>query len=85
MALYPTIKPVSVNRITVIVICPHCGDEHHHRMQHEGRDPIQPGERVLFQSTCTKTDNDYYLVWGCRPNQRGYYIQFPSPTRKGTR
>lgn len=86
MALYPTINPVSVNMLSVTVICPHCGDEEHQRMQHEGRQPIQPGDKVLFGSTCSKTNDDAVRYW-MPPNQFGYYIQFPSrtPNRKKTR
>jgi hypothetical protein len=82
VALYPTIKPVSVNQLAVIVICPHCGSEEHQRMQHEGRDPIRPGDTVLFRSICTKDADSSHTLWGFTPNQFGYFIKFP--TRKGT-
>lgn len=80
MALYPTIKPISVNQLAVIVICPHCGDEHHHGMQREGHDPIQPGDKVLFASTCSRTLDANARYWMSSPG--AYYIQFP--TRKPT-
>jgi hypothetical protein len=75
VALYPTIKPISVNLLAVNVICPHCGSEEHQRMQHEGREPIQPGDTVLFAAICSMDD----AGWG---NRFAYYIKFP--TRKAT-
>ncbi|MCU1568793.1 MAG: hypothetical protein JWQ56_3730 [Pseudarthrobacter sp.] len=77
MALYPTIKPVSVNQLAVIVICPHCGSQETQRMQREGQEPIKPGDKVLFGSICSKT-LDYNVRYWTPPNQFGYYIQFPT-------
>lgn len=81
--MYPTVAPVSVSPLAVVVICPHCGAEEHQRMQRPAElGPIKPGEKVLFKSNCTKTLDAAYLIWGCKPNQGGYYIQFPSKPRK---
>jgi hypothetical protein len=80
MAFYPIVEPVSVSQMAAVVICPHCGAEEHQQMQQPGKDPIKPGDKILFRSICTQTLDTSYLIWGCTPNQGGYYIQFP--TRK---
>lgn len=82
MALYPVVRPASVNPLAVVVICPSCGAEESQRMVRPGRAPINPGDKVLFRALCAKAASPNELAWHFTPSQTAYYIQFPTPDRR---